>query len=186
VGKNTCPVPVSSGRVRVPPTGKKLCPYSYPSGRVPDGYRVPVPKLPSLLPHNIDLMRQERNIVKNIISMCLDVTGFSKDNMNVRKDLPALCDRPLLEVKINAKGNLTWPWDPYWLYVQGQQGSKGCVFLMWLIWSNPQHQSGWFRYGWDQGWSTLFKHQYFTCTSSATSVLSKLSSQKHEIMVGGI
>jgi hypothetical protein len=33
------------------------------------------------------------------ISMCLDVTGFSKDNMNARKDLAALYDRPLLEVK---------------------------------------------------------------------------------------
>jgi hypothetical protein len=32
-------------------------------------------------------------------SMCLDVTGFSKDNMNARKDLAALYDRPLLEVK---------------------------------------------------------------------------------------
>jgi hypothetical protein len=63
----------------------------------------------SILPHNINLMNQERNIVESIISMCLDVTGFSKDNMNARKDLAALCDRPLLEVKTNAKGNLTRP-----------------------------------------------------------------------------
>jgi hypothetical protein len=33
----------------VPHTGKKLSPYPYPSGWVPDGYRVPVPELPSLL-----------------------------------------------------------------------------------------------------------------------------------------
>jgi hypothetical protein len=52
-------------------------------------------------------MHQERNVAESIISMCLDVTGFSKDNMNERKDLAALCDRPLLEVKTNAKGNLT-------------------------------------------------------------------------------
>jgi hypothetical protein len=44
------------------------------------------------LPHNIDLMHQERNIVESIMSMCLDVTGSMKDNMNVRKDLAALCD----------------------------------------------------------------------------------------------
>jgi hypothetical protein len=44
-----------------------------------------------------------------------DVTGFSKDNMNARKDLVALCDRPLLEVKINAKGNLTRPRASYCL-----------------------------------------------------------------------
>jgi hypothetical protein len=68
-----------------------------------------------ILPHNIDLMHQECNVVESIISMCLDVTGFSKDNMNARKDLAALCDRPLLEVKTNAKGNLTRPRAPYYL-----------------------------------------------------------------------
>jgi hypothetical protein len=39
---------LDSGRVRVPPAGKKSSPYPYPSGRVPDGYRVLVPELPSL------------------------------------------------------------------------------------------------------------------------------------------
>jgi hypothetical protein len=68
-----------------------------------------------ILPHNIDLMHQERNVVESIISMCLDVIGFSKDNMNARKDLAALCDHPLLEVKTNAKGNLTRPRAPYCL-----------------------------------------------------------------------
>jgi hypothetical protein len=60
-------------------------------------------------------MHQECNIAESIISMCLDVTGFSKDNMNTRKDLAALCDRLLLEVKINAKGNLTRPQASYCL-----------------------------------------------------------------------
>jgi hypothetical protein len=69
----------------------------------------------AITPHNIDLMHQEHNIVENIISMCLDVTGFSKDNMNARKDLAALCDRPSLEVKKIAKGNLTRPRAPYCL-----------------------------------------------------------------------
>jgi hypothetical protein len=50
-----------------------------------------------ILPHNIDLMHQERNVVESIISMCFNVIGFSKDNVNVRKDL---------EPKVNAKGNL--------------------------------------------------------------------------------
>jgi hypothetical protein len=47
-----------------------------------------------ILPHNIDLMHQERNVVESIISMCIDVTGFTKDNMNARKDLADLCDCP--------------------------------------------------------------------------------------------
>jgi hypothetical protein len=66
-------------------------------------------------PHNIDLMHQEHNVAESIISMCLDVTGFSKDNMNARKDLATLCDRPSLEVKINVKGNLTRPQATYCL-----------------------------------------------------------------------
>jgi hypothetical protein len=47
--------------------------------------------------------------------MCLDVTGFTKDNMNARKDLADLCDRPSLEIRANASGNLTRPWAPYCL-----------------------------------------------------------------------
>jgi hypothetical protein len=47
--------------------------------------------------------------------MCFDVTGFSKDNGNARKDLAALCNRSSLEPKINAKGNLKRPRAPYCL-----------------------------------------------------------------------
>jgi hypothetical protein len=62
-----------------------------------------------ILPHNFDLMHQEHNIAESIISMCFDVTGFSKDNVNVRKDLAAICNRHSLEPKSNAKGNMKKP-----------------------------------------------------------------------------
>jgi hypothetical protein len=68
-----------------------------------------------ILPHNIDLMHQERNIAESIMSMCLDVTGFMKDNMNARKDLAALCDHPSMEAKPNARGNMKRPKAPYCL-----------------------------------------------------------------------
>jgi hypothetical protein len=68
-----------------------------------------------LLAHNIDLMRQEHNVVESIISMCLDVIGFSQYNMNARKDLAILGDDPSLEIKKTAKGNLTRPQAPYCL-----------------------------------------------------------------------
>jgi hypothetical protein len=42
-------------------------------------------------------MHQERNIMKNIISMCFDITGFSKDNVDERKDLAALYNHPSLD-----------------------------------------------------------------------------------------
>jgi hypothetical protein len=60
-------------------------------------------------------MHKERNVAESIISMCFDVTGFSKDNMNTRKDLVALCNHPSLEAKTNAKGNLTRLRAPYCL-----------------------------------------------------------------------
>jgi hypothetical protein len=53
--------------------------------------------------------------VESIISMCFDVTDFSKDNVNARKDLATLCNRPSLEPKSNAKGNLKRPLTPYCL-----------------------------------------------------------------------
>jgi hypothetical protein len=53
--------------------------------------------------------------VESIMSMCLDVTSFMKDNVNATKDLPALCDRRSLEVKLNARGKLRRPKAPYCL-----------------------------------------------------------------------
>jgi hypothetical protein len=53
--------------------------------------------------------------VESIISMCFDVTDFSKDNVNERKDLGDICNRPSLEPKRNAKENLKRPHAPYCL-----------------------------------------------------------------------
>jgi hypothetical protein len=49
------------------------------------------------------------------MSMCLDVFSFTRDNMNARKDLAALCDPPSLEAKPNARGKLRRPKAPYCL-----------------------------------------------------------------------
>jgi hypothetical protein len=68
-----------------------------------------------ILPHNIDLIHQEHNIVESIISMCFDITGFSKDNANGRIDLADLCNHHSMEPKINAKENLKRTPAPYCL-----------------------------------------------------------------------
>jgi hypothetical protein len=49
------------------------------------------------------------------MSICFDINGFMKDNVNIRKDLAALCDHPSLEAKPNARGNLKRPKPPYCL-----------------------------------------------------------------------
>jgi hypothetical protein len=51
-------------------------------------------------------MYQEQNVVESIMGMCLDVTSFTKDNLNAKKDLADLCDHPNMEAKPNARGNL--------------------------------------------------------------------------------
>jgi hypothetical protein len=53
--------------------------------------------------------------VESIISICFDITGFSKDNVNATKDLAALCNRPSLEPKRHAKENIKRPRAPYCL-----------------------------------------------------------------------
>jgi hypothetical protein len=60
-------------------------------------------------------MHQERNVAEIIMSMCLDVTGFTKDNMNARKDLAALYYCPSLEAKPNVRGELSRPKASYYL-----------------------------------------------------------------------
>jgi hypothetical protein len=61
------------------------------------------------------------------MNMCLVVTGFTKDNMNARKDLAALCDHPSLEAKPNARGKLRRPKAPYCL-----KPTKRKELLRWL------------------------------------------------------
>jgi hypothetical protein len=53
------------------------------------------------LPHNIDLMHQERNVAESIISTCFDFTDQTKDNIKARRDLAELCDRLHLKVRQN-------------------------------------------------------------------------------------
>jgi hypothetical protein len=65
--------------------------------------------------------------VKSIINMCFDVTDFSKDNVNARKNLAALCNRPSLEPKRNTKGNLKRPCAPYCL-----NPTERKEIIMWL------------------------------------------------------
>jgi hypothetical protein len=61
------------------------------------------------------------------MSMCLDVIGFTKDNVNTRKDLATLCDHSSLDAKPNVRGKLRRPKAPYCL-----KPTKRKVVHMWL------------------------------------------------------
>ncbi|WVZ83078.1 hypothetical protein U9M48_030258 [Paspalum notatum var. saurae] len=67
------------------------------------------------LPHNIDVMHQERNVVESVISTCMDFSDKTKDNVKARKDLAKICNRPTLE--LTAGGGK--PRAPFCLKPQG-------------------------------------------------------------------
>jgi hypothetical protein len=74
-----------------------------------------------MLPHNIDLMHQERNVACSLINMLFDVKDKTRDNLNARKDIAVHCDRPWLEVTVNAKGKECRPRAPYCLTTEDRK-----------------------------------------------------------------
>jgi hypothetical protein len=52
-----------------------------------------------ILMYNIDVMHQEHNFAKIILSTCMAFTSKTKDNHKAKKDLSQLCNRPSLKLK---------------------------------------------------------------------------------------
>jgi len=74
-----------------------------------------------ILPHNIDVMHQERNVAESIISMCFDIKGKTKDNVKARKDLAEICDWPALQISGDQAGQEKKPRAPYCLKVKDKK-----------------------------------------------------------------
>ncbi|KAL0313342.1 UNVERIFIED_CONTAM: hypothetical protein Sradi_5733500 [Sesamum radiatum] len=51
-----------------------------------------------LIRYNLDVMHIEKNVFDNIFNTVMDIKGKTKDNLNTRKDLKNICNRPELEV----------------------------------------------------------------------------------------
>ncbi|KAL0458231.1 UNVERIFIED_CONTAM: hypothetical protein Slati_0450300 [Sesamum latifolium] len=51
-----------------------------------------------LIRHNLDVMYIEKNMFDNIFNTVIDIKGKTKDNLNARKDLKIICNRPELKV----------------------------------------------------------------------------------------
>ncbi|KAL0402233.1 UNVERIFIED_CONTAM: hypothetical protein Slati_4253200 [Sesamum latifolium] len=52
-----------------------------------------------LIRHNLDVMHIEKNVFDNIFNTVMDIKGKTKNNLNARKDLQIICNRPELEVE---------------------------------------------------------------------------------------
>ena len=55
-----------------------------------------------ILPHNIDVMHQERNVCVALFDTIMDFGGSTKDNFKARVDLAEICNRPTLELRENG------------------------------------------------------------------------------------
>ncbi|XP_047321118.1 uncharacterized protein LOC124925192 [Impatiens glandulifera] len=51
-----------------------------------------------LIRHNLDFMHIKKNVFENIIHTVMNVKGTTKDNINTRKDMFKICNRPELHI----------------------------------------------------------------------------------------
>jgi hypothetical protein len=58
-----------------------------------------------LLPHNIDVMHNEKNVVESIFSTIFDILEKTKDNVNERVDQQTLCNIPVLNMQHDVTRN---------------------------------------------------------------------------------
>lgn len=68
------------------------------------------PKL--LLPHNIDVMHNEKNMGEAVWNTCFD-TDKTKDNVKARLDLAMICNRPSLHLVQKSNGKWDRPRAPF-------------------------------------------------------------------------
>ena len=69
------------------------------------------PKL--LLPHNIDLMHNEKNMGEAVWNTCFDISEKTKDNVKARLDLAIICNHPSLHLVEKNNGKWDRPRAPF-------------------------------------------------------------------------
>ena len=57
-----------------------------------------------LLPHNIDVMHNEKNMGEAIWNTCFDIADKTKDNVKARQDLELICNHPNMHLVLKPNG----------------------------------------------------------------------------------
>ncbi|KAL0290565.1 UNVERIFIED_CONTAM: hypothetical protein Scaly_2666700, partial [Sesamum calycinum] len=86
-----------------------------------------------LIQHNLDVMHIEKNVFDNIFKTVMDINGKMKDNMNARRDLKIIYNRPELELD-ERKPNVM----PKAVYTLGKEQKRRIAFreiLLEHVWS---------------------------------------------------
>lgn len=66
-----------------------------------------------LLPHNIDVMHNEKNMGEAIWNTCFDIADKTKDNVKARQDLELICNRPNMHLVLKPNGQWHRPRAPF-------------------------------------------------------------------------
>ncbi|KAL0320146.1 UNVERIFIED_CONTAM: hypothetical protein Sradi_5276100 [Sesamum radiatum] len=61
----------------------------------------------NMIRHNLDVMHIEKNVFDNIFNTVMNIKGKTKDNLNARKDVEIICDRPEIAVSGDRPGSMT-------------------------------------------------------------------------------
>ncbi|KAL0387661.1 UNVERIFIED_CONTAM: hypothetical protein Sradi_2647900 [Sesamum radiatum] len=61
----------------------------------------------NMIQHNLDVMHIEKNVFDNIFNTVMNIKGKTKDNLNARKDVEIICDRPEIVVREDRLGKMT-------------------------------------------------------------------------------
>ena len=66
-----------------------------------------------LLPHNIDVMHNEKNMGEAVWNTCFDIVDKTKDNVKARQDLALICNRPKMHLELKPNGKWHRPRAPF-------------------------------------------------------------------------
>ncbi|KAL0435018.1 UNVERIFIED_CONTAM: hypothetical protein Sradi_0209700 [Sesamum radiatum] len=61
----------------------------------------------NMIRHNLDVMHIEKNVFDNIFNTVMNIKGKTKDNLNARKYIEIICDRPEIAVSGDRPGSMT-------------------------------------------------------------------------------
>jgi hypothetical protein len=73
------------------------------------------------VPHNIDIMNNEKNVFDNIFNTVMDVRGKIKDSVKAPRDLEVYCYRPKFLVHGAGEGRVSTPKACYSLIVEAKK-----------------------------------------------------------------
>ncbi|KAK4382692.1 hypothetical protein Sango_2847500 [Sesamum angolense] len=61
----------------------------------------------NMIRHYLDVMHIEKNVFDNIFNTVMNIKGKTKDNLNARKDVEIICNRPEIAVSGDRLGKMT-------------------------------------------------------------------------------